>query len=276
MQDVLDLRRDIQDQIHTVLTMTTKPSPLPTTRRSATGAPLVLLVEDEDTLADIIADNLEEEGYQVEVARDGKQGLEAWTALNPSLIVLDVMLPHINGFDVCNTMRERGDTTPVLFLSAKGQAEDRVTGLSVGGDDYLTKPFHLPEFLLRVGNMLKRQQWGQGSNVPSAVETISFGGNNVNFRTWVATLASGRQELLGERELKIFKLLAMRSGEVVSRDDILDDVWGEDAFPSSRTVDNFVLRLRKLFEPNPSEPVYIHTIWGVGYKFTPDGPDGDT
>lgn len=255
--------------------MTTKPSPLPITRHSATGTPLVLLVEDEDTLADIIADNLEDEGYQVEVARDGKQGLEAWTALNPNLIVLDVMLPHINGFDVCNTMRERGDTTPVLFLSAKGQAEDRVTGLSVGGDDYLTKPFHLPEFLLRVGNMLKRQQWGQQNETRNAVETISFGGNDVNFRTWVATLASGRQELLGERELKIFKLLAMRSGEVVSRDDILDDVWGEDAFPSSRTVDNFVLRLRKLFEPNPSEPTYIHTIWGVGYKFTPDGLDDE-
>lgn len=246
----------------------------PTSSRRAARAvspPLVLLVEDEATLAEVIADNLEAEGYRVEIATDGKQGLEAWQALTPNLIVLDVMLPYVSGFDVCKQMRESGDTTPVLFLSAKGQADDRVTGLSVGGDDYLTKPFHLPEFLLRVGNMLKRQQWG--GETTAVVDQVSFGGNNVNFRTWVATLADGRQELLGERELKIFKLLAERAGEVVSRDDILDDVWGEDAFPSSRTVDNFVLRLRKLFEPNPSEPSYIHTIWGVGYKFAPDGHD---
>lgn len=243
----------------------------PTSSRRATHpvqTPLVLLVEDEATLAEVIADNLEAEGYRVEIAPDGKQGLEAWQALTPNLIVLDVMLPYVNGFDVCKTMRERGDSTPVLFLSAKGQADDRVTGLSVGGDDYLTKPFHLPEFLLRVGNMLKRQQWGDGAHV---LDKVAFGSNEVNFRTWVATLEGGRQELLGERELKIFKLLAERAGEVVSRDDILDEVWGEDAFPSSRTVDNFVLRLRKLFEPNPSEPTYIHTIWGVGYKFTPEG-----
>lgn len=243
--------------------------PTSSRRAHAMQTPLVLLVEDEATLAEVIADNLEAEGYRVEIAADGKQGLEAWQALTPNLIVLDVMLPYVSGFDVCKQMRARGDTTPVLFLSAKGQADDRVTGLSVGGDDYLTKPFHLPEFLLRVGNMLKRQQWG--SDTTHVVDTVRFGGNNVNFRTWVATLADGRQELLGERELKIFKLLAERSGEVVSRDDILDEVWGEDAFPSSRTVDNFVLRLRKLFEPNPSEPTYIHTIWGVGYKFMPAG-----
>ena len=236
--------------------------------------PLVLLVEDEATLAEVIADNLEAEGYRVDIAPDGQQGLEAWQTLTPNLIVLDVMLPYVNGFDVCKTMRERGDSTPVLFLSAKGQADDRVTGLSVGGDDYLTKPFHLPEFLLRVGNMLKRQQWGDGTS--HVVDKVTFGGNEVNFRTWVATLEGGRQELLGERELKIFKLLVERANEVVSRDDILDEVWGEDAFPSSRTVDNFVLRLRKLFEPNPSEPTYIHTIWGVGYKFTPEGDMGDT
>lgn len=243
-------------------------------RRAAHPSKLVLLVEDEATLAEVIADNLEAEGYRVEIAPDGKQGLEAWQALTPSLIVLDVMLPYVNGFDVCKEMRARGDTTPVLFLSAKGQADDRVTGLSVGGDDYLTKPFHLPEFLLRVGNMLKRQQWG--SEASTVVDKVAFGGNEVNFRTWVATLATGQQELLGERELKIFKLLTERAGEVVSRDDILDEVWGEDAFPSSRTVDNFVLRLRKLFEPNPSEPTYIHTIWGVGYKFTPEGNPDDT
>ena len=174
-------------------------------------------------------------------------------------------------------MRDGGDTTPVLFLSAKGQPQDRVQGLLAGGDDYLPKPFHLPEFLLRVQNMLRRQMWNQQDTGESPAEaTLYFGGHEVNFRTWTATLKGGVNEPLGERELGILKLFSEREGEVVSRDDILDEVWGDDAFPSSRTVDNFVMRLRKLFEPEPSSPVYFHTVWGVGYKFTPNGmTDGD-
>lgn len=229
----------------------------------------VLIVEDESTLADVIADNLREEGYKVLHAADGQAGKDLWQSEAPNLIVLDVMLPFINGYELCESMRKAGDETPVLFLSAKGQAEDRIKGLRVGGDDYLAKPFHLPEFLLRVQNMLKRQGW-----VKETIETnFEFGGHNVNFRSYIAHLANGKEESLGERELGIFKLLAMRANEVVSRDDILDEVWGDDAFPSSRTVDNFVMRLRKLFEPDPSTPIYIHTIWGVGYKFTPEGKE---
>jgi two-component system alkaline phosphatase synthesis response regulator PhoP len=163
-------------------------------------------------------------------------------------------------------MRARGDATPVLFLSAKGQVEDRVQGLRAGGDDYLPKPFHLPEFLLRVENMLRRQDWGSGT-LTGTNDTLRFGGHKVDFRTWTATLAGGRQEPLGERELKILKLFHERRGEVVSRDDILDGVWGDDAFPSSRTVDNFVVRLRRLFEPDAATPRYFHTVWGVGYRF---------
>lgn len=228
----------------------------------------ILIIEDETTLAEVLTDNLSAEGYAVHCAADGAEGLRLWQQLQPNLIILDVMLPQQDGFRLCQQMRAAGDLTPVLFLSAKGQPEDRVRGLSVGGDDYLVKPFHLPEFLLRVRNLLRRQGWG------AAEARYQFGGHTVDFRRWVATLADGREEPLGERELGILKLLVSRAGEVVSRDEILDAVWGDDAFPSSRTVDNFVMRLRRLFEPDPSAPIYLHTVWGVGYKFTPEGKVG--
>lgn len=230
--------------------------------------PKVLLVEDEIALADVVSDNLEHEGYRVEIASDGRSGYRAWREGAPDLVVLDVMLPQLDGFELCRRRRAEGDRTPVLFLSARGRAEDRVEGLRAGGDDYLGKPFHLPEFLLRVEAMLRRRGWHQESD--SAFE---FGGHRVDYRSWSAVLSDGRSVPLGERELGIFRLLARRAGEVVSRDDILDEVWGDDAFPSSRTVDNFVVRLRRLFEPDPANPSYLHTIWGVGYKFTPEGEE---
>ncbi len=229
----------------------------------------ILIVEDEATIAEVLADNLQDEGYHTLIAADGASGLRCWQDEKPNLVVLDVMLPYVSGFEVCRTMRARGDATPVLFLSAKGQVEDRVQGLRAGGDDYLPKPFHLPEFLLRVENMLRRQDWGSGT-LTGTDGTLRFGGHKVDFHTWTATLAGGRQEPLGERELKILKLFHERRGEVVSRDDILDSVWGDDAFPSSRTVDNFVVRLRRLFESDAATPRYFHTVWGVGYRFTPE------
>ncbi len=234
--------------------------------------PTVLIIEDETPIAEILADNLQDEGYNTLHAADGSSGLRCWQNERPDLVILDVMLPHLSGYDVCRTMRGRGDTTPVLFLSAKGQADDRVQGLRAGGDDYLPKPFHLPEFLLRVENMLRRQRWGHA--VAQAEDTLRFGGHKVDFRTWTATLAGGRQEPLGERELKLLKLFSERRGEVISRDDILDSVWGDDAFPSSRTVDNFVVRLRRLFEPDPGTPRYFYTVWGVGYRFNPKALEG--
>lgn len=232
-------------------------------------AQTVLIIEDESTIADILADNLQDEGYRTLISPDGSSGLQSWQEARPNLVILDVMLPHLSGYEVCRTMRGRGDTTPVLFLSAKGQPDDRVQGLRAGGDDYLPKPFHLPEFLLRVENLLRRQRWGGGA--VEKVDTLRFGGHSVDFRSWTATLSNAQQEPLGERELKILRLLSERENEVVSRDDILDTVWGDDAFPSSRTVDNFVLRLRRLFEPDPTTPIYFHTVWGVGYRFTPAG-----
>ncbi|MEZ4631991.1 MAG: response regulator transcription factor [Deinococcales bacterium] len=227
--------------------------------------PHLLLVEDEDIMAEILAENFEQEGYQVSHAEDGAKALSLWQSLKPDVVVLDVMLPYVNGYDICSQMRQQGDSTPVLFLSAKGESQDRIAGLKAGGDDYLPKPFDLTELLLRLNNLLKRQGWGAESTQLS----FSFAGHTVNYRGYSAKLASGKEEILGEKELAIFKLLASHADEVVSRDDILDEVWGEEAFPSSRTVDNFVMRLRKLFEPDPTEPRYFHTIWGVGYKFTP-------
>jgi two-component system alkaline phosphatase synthesis response regulator PhoP len=226
----------------------------------------ILIIEDEQALADILAENLQAEGYTALRAADGAEGGELWQHRLPELVVLDVMLPKRDGYALCRAMRAAGDATPVLFLSAKGQPSERVEGLAAGGDDYLAKPFHLPELLLRIRNLLRRQNHPQDAS-------FSFAGHRVDFRSWTAKLADGREEPLGERELGIFRLLARRAGEVVSRDDILDAVWGNDVFPSSRTVDNFVVRLRKLFEPDPSSPIYFHTVWGVGYKFTPG--DGD-
>jgi two-component system, OmpR family, alkaline phosphatase synthesis response regulator PhoP len=236
--------------------------------------PRVLVIEDENSMADVLRDNLEAEGYQVTVARDGRTGASIWSRAGVDLVVLDVMLPGLDGFALCEARRAAGDATPVLFLSARGEPEDRVRGLRAGGDDYLPKPFHLPEFLLRAGALLRRRRWGGGP------ELLRFAGHTVDLRGWTATLADGRQENLGERELGILRLLAARAGEVVRRDDILDEVWGDDAFPSSRTIDNVVLRLRRLFEPDPSRPVHLHTVWGVGYRFTlqpesePDDEEG--
>lgn len=224
----------------------------------------VLIVEDEAALAAVLADNLEAEGHEVKHAADGRAAATLWRAEKPDLVVLDVMLPHKDGYTLCREKRAEGDDTPVLFLSAKGRPEERVEGLEAGGDDYLAKPFHLPEFLLRVRKLL-----GRTGALRAADSRLVFGGNSVDLRSWTAQTAAGKTVELSEREIGILSLLARRAGEVVSRDEILDSVWGMGRYPSSRTVDNFVVRLRRHFEPDPSNPVYFHTVWGVGYRFTP-------
>ncbi len=224
--------------------------------------PTILVIDDEPAMAEVLRDNLEAEGYEVRVEHDGPAGERSWRTWKPALVILDVMLPGRDGFAICERLRRAGDATPVLFLSARGEADDRVRGLRVGGDDYLPKPFHLPEFLLRVEALLRR------GGRPTA-ETLDVAGHHVDFRAWTIRLANGRTENLGERELGILRLLSRREGEVVRRDDILDEVWGNDVFPSSRTIDNVVMRLRRMIEPDPSNPVHLHTVWGAGYRFTP-------
>ncbi|MEM1205049.1 MAG: response regulator transcription factor [Acidobacteriota bacterium] len=221
----------------------------------------VLVVEDERHLADGIAENLEAEGYGVTVEADGARGLERLMAGSFDLVILDVMLPGLDGYTVCQEARRRGDSTPILFLTARGDAQDRIRGLEAGGDDYLPKPFHLRELLLRVSAILRR------GRAPG--EALEFGGNRVDFRTYSGRSWDGRGHELTHKEAMILRCLGRRPGEVVTREDVLDDVWGHEVFPSTRTVDNFILRLRKRFEPDPEAPVHFHTVRGVGYRFTP-------
>jgi two-component system, OmpR family, alkaline phosphatase synthesis response regulator PhoP len=224
----------------------------------------LLIVEDEETLREMLVLNFSLEGYQTQSVSDGPEAVKVWRTWQPDLVVLDVMLPKMSGFVVCQTMRQQGHHTPVIFLTAKAEIADRMSGLESGADDYLTKPFHLPELLLRVKNLLRRAAWYA---LPQ--DKLEFAGHCVDFRRHTALLSGGHVETLGARELMMLKLFAERANQVVSRDEILDAVWGQDQFPSQRTVDNFIVRLRKLFEPDPTNPRFLHTIWGVGYKFTP-------
>jgi two-component system alkaline phosphatase synthesis response regulator PhoP len=231
----------------------------------------VLVVEDDPHLAAGVMENLRAEGYEVSVAPDGEQAL-AWLAAHScALVILDGMLPGADGLTVCRTLRERGNTTPVLFLTARGDPADRVRGLEAGGDDYLAKPFHLQEFLLRVRAILRRWDWYRSASATAATAMLRFGGNEVDFRAFRARSWNGESQELTEKEAMILKVLAEHAGEIVSREDLLERVWGYDVFPSTRTVDNFILRLRKRFEKDPANPQHFLTVWGVGYRFLSEG-----
>ncbi|MEQ8234360.1 MAG: response regulator transcription factor [Gammaproteobacteria bacterium] len=232
-----------------------------TERRDAPAR--VLVVDDERHLADGIAENLAAEGYAVAVAYDGAAGLDAALADPPDLVVLDVMMPRLDGYEVCTRLRAAGLATPVLFLTVKADAGDRIEGLEAGADDYLGKPFHLRELLLRVAAILRRTAWYR----ERAATPLCFGGNEVDFASYRARAWDGREHELPHKEAMILRLLSEHGGQVVAREDILDQVWGEEVFPSTRTVDNFIVRLRKRFERNPEQPAFIHTVRGVGYRF---------
>jgi two-component system alkaline phosphatase synthesis response regulator PhoP len=225
----------------------------------------ILVVDDEAHLAAGIAENLEAEGYRTDVAHDGLAGLERLRAEPFDLVLLDVMMPNMDGLELCTQLRSEGVQTPVLFLTVKGDAEDRVRGFEAGGDDYLTKPFHLRELLLRVAAILRRSTWYQSTNA-----ALTFGGNKVDFQTYEAHAWDGSAHALTHKEAMIMKALADRAGSIVTREEILDRVWGYEVFPSTRTIDNFIVRLRKRFERNPEAPAHFHTVRGVGYRFTPE------
>jgi two-component system, OmpR family, alkaline phosphatase synthesis response regulator PhoP len=229
----------------------------------------VLVVEDDPHLAAGVAENLRLEGYEVSTAGDGEQALEWLKRRACALIVLDVMLPGLDGLTVCRTLRASGNNTPVLFLTARGDPADRVRGLESGGDDYLAKPFHLEEFLLRVRAILRRWDWYRSAAASAA--RLRFGGNEVDFRAFRGHAWNGEVHELTEKEAMILKVLAEHSGQIVSREDLLERVWGYDVFPSTRTVDNFILRLRKRFERDPANPRHFLTVWGVGYRFLTEG-----
>ena len=228
--------------------------------------PRILVVEDEAPLAEGIRENLEAEGYEATIAADGPSGLYRIRAGGLDLVLLDVMLPGLDGFAVCEMAREEGHDVPILFLTARGAADDRIRGLEAGGDDYLAKPFHLRELLLRVAAILRRRTWyGQAA---AAGSVVSFAGNEVDFRTYRGRAWDGQEHALTQKEAMILKALSEREGEVVSREDLLEKVWGYEVFPSTRTIDNFIVRLRRRFERDPEAPRHFHTVRGVGYRFT--------
>jgi len=231
-------------------------------RGSGAGA-RVLVVDDEENLALGIAENLAAEGYATEVAFDGRQALEQVRGGSFDLVLLDVMMPELDGFAVCRELRAEGDEVPILFLTARGALGDRIEGLEAGGDDYMPKPFALAELLLRVAAIVRRRHW-----YARPESSVAFGRNEVDFRTYRGRSWDGDEQHLTHKEAMILKCLAEREGEVVSREDILDTVWGYDVFPSTRTIDNFIVRLRKRFERDPETPAHFHTVRGVGYRFT--------
>jgi len=223
----------------------------------------VIVVDDETHLADGIRENLAAEGYETAVAYDGAAGLDAVRTGQYDLAVVDVMMPQMDGLELCASMRREGIQTPVLFLTVKGAPEDRVRGFEAGGDDYLTKPFHLKELLLRVAAILRRTRWYEESK-----PNLEFGDNRIDFRTYKARAWDGTEHNLTHKEAMIVQALAERESEIVTREEILDRVWGYEVYPSTRTIDNFIVRVRKRFERNPEAPLHFHTVRGVGYRFT--------
>jgi DNA-binding response OmpR family regulator len=226
-----------------------------------------MLVEDEIHLARGICFNLEQDGYVVSHFDRGETALEALRVERCNLIILDVMLPGMDGFRVCTLMRELDSRVPILMLTARSEDVDRVSGLESGADDYLTKPFNLAEFLLRVKGMLRRSAWYRPDPVE---EGYQFGVNEVFPLSYRARTAQGEIDLT-EMEVRVLALFFQQEGQVVPRGEVLESVWGYASDAETRTLDNFVVRLRKYFEHDPSRPVHFQTVRGVGYRFSRSG-----
>ncbi|MFN8179199.1 MAG: response regulator transcription factor [bacterium] len=226
----------------------------------------VLIVEDDPSIAEGIRENLDLEGYDTEVVGDGRDALQRATDDEWDLVVLDVMLPSMGGFEVCRQLRKAGRAVPVLFLTARGESEDRIRGFEVGGDDYLPKPFHLRELLLRVAAIVRRGR--REDEIVEESTPLRFAENEIDFRTYRGKSWDGREHELTHKEAMILRTLFEREGEVVSREEILEKVWGYEVLPSSRTLDGLIGRLRKRFEREVSNPEHFHTMPGVGYRFT--------
>lgn len=224
----------------------------------------ILVVEDEPNMLIGLKDNLEFEQFEVTVARDGEQGLDQIMTQSFDLILLDVMMPKISGFDVCKTARKQGITTPIIFLTAKGEEIDKVLGLELGADDYITKPFSIRELVARVKAVLRRVTDGvKKEEVP---KNQIIGHLMIDFVHYEVTHAQEGQVKMSHKEFEILQYLIQHKNEVVSRYQLLEEVWGYDAQPTTRTVDNFILKLRQKIEENPNEPKFIITVHGAGYK----------
>ena len=223
----------------------------------------ILLVEDDRNLADGLTMNLEAEGYQVVAVAEGSHVMETFRDGMFDLILMDIMLPGVDGLTLTRRIRQEGSTIPILFLTARGRTEERIEGIVAGGDDYITKPFDTAELLARIQGIFRRQAW-LGSEEASM--SYEFDGRKIDFKTFHAEGPGGKFELT-RKECMVAKYLIERAGDVVSRDQLLDAVWGYHIYPTNRTIDNFILKLRKIFEDDPKDPKYFKTIRGVGYSF---------
>jgi len=223
----------------------------------------ILLVEDEEHIQKVIKMNLELEGFEVVAIDNGKKALDTIESQHFDLLILDIMLPEVNGIQICEQVRLKNNHVGIIIVSAKDTSQDRIIGLKTGADDYLTKPFNLEELLLRVHNLIKRSQ----EKKSNTFETYNFGENSINFTTYEAESKNGKFNL-SKKEVLLLKLLIEKKNEAVSRQTILQAVWGYDVYPSTRTIDNFILSFRKYFEEDPSEPKHFHSIRSIGYKFT--------
>lgn len=225
----------------------------------------ILLVEDEENLHEALRLNLELERYEVTSAFTGKEALQKIESEHFDLIILDVMLPELDGITVCETTRINHPDVPILILSARNSGSDRVLGLKKGADDYLTKPFHLEELLLRVSKLIKKNAVAGSGSVP---DVYKFGGNKIDFKAQEGRNKKGERIELTRKETLLLKLLIENKNEVVTREKILQMVWGYNVYPTTRTIDNFILNFRKYFEEDSRNPKFFHSVRGVGYKFS--------
>lgn len=223
----------------------------------------IVVVEDDPAILRGLVDNLEGEGHEVIAVGDGATGLAAIRAHSPDLVLLDLMLPKLSGYEVCRTLRDEGSTVPIIMLTARGEEGDKVLGLDLGADDYVTKPFSLRELLARVRALLRR-------NAPAheLLDILEFDHVQVDFRSYEAR-RDGEPLHLTRKEFGLLRTIASRPGEVVSRETLLDEVWGYENYPSTRTVDNHVASLRSKLEDDSANPRHLLTIFGVGYKWIP-------
>jgi two-component system alkaline phosphatase synthesis response regulator PhoP len=221
----------------------------------------ILIVEDEPNMVAGLRDNFEFEGYQVITAGDGVSGLERALRESPDLVILDVMMPRMSGLDVCKQLKTKRPSLPVIMLTARGQEVDKIVGLELGADDYVTKPFSIRELLARVKAVLRR-----AGMPPKQQERYNFGDVEVNVRSCQVS-RQGRMLEFSAKEFDLLKYFLAHPGETLSRDRLLEDVWGYEHFPTTRTVDTHIVRLRQKIEPKPDEPRFILTVHGTGYKF---------
>ena len=226
----------------------------------------VLLVEDEENLHDALKLNLELEGYEITSAYDGHEALKKIEDEYFDLIIMDVMLPGVDGISITENIRLQNNEVPILILSAKNTSADRVAGLKKGADDYLTKPFNLEELLLRVQKLIEKNKKMQDKD--SVGDTYSFGMNTIDFRAQEILTRKGERIQINKKEAMLLKLLIENKNEVVPREKILQSVWGYNVYPTTRTIDNFILNFRKYFEEDSRNPQYFHSVRGVGYKYT--------